>query len=233
MTSSVWASSISVGVNYKQYKFNGCSQKGKDIMEKTTVINIQGEASVNAKGKHVHGRSIPVVRIDTGDVFVSIIDAAQDADAHPQYMAARLRNDEVCTIKGKRYCYLSRLMESSDMVLTCLRDTNADNERRKAEEKRLEAKRKADEEDARKWREHCAEQERKRKEEEARIEAERKAKEKYEADVAKAKAKIKHWHEAMSSLEQKYNEAVARSMEAEMEYEALTGDVYCAEESVA
>lgn len=192
-------------------------------MEKTnniTTINIQNEANINAEGKHVHSRSISVVEIDTGRVFVSIIDAAAHADTNATYMAFRLRNDEVCNIKGKRYCYLSRLMESADTMLTCLRDTSAEVERRKA-----------DEEDARKWREYQAEQERIRKEEEDRIEAERKAKEKFEADKEKAIKKILHRKEIAARLATKFDEASARIIDAEKEYFDLTGEYY--ENSIA
>lgn len=190
-------------------------------MEKTynTVINTQGEANVKAEGKHVHGCSIAVVCIEEGRTFVSIIDAADAARTQASYMSKRLREEEMPTIKGKRYCYLSRLMESSDMVLSCLRDSRAENERRKA-----------DEDDARKWREYQAELERQRKEEEARIEAERKAKEDHEKAVAKAIAKIERRREISARLLQKCNEAMARTMEAEMEYEALTGKAYGATE---
>lgn len=191
-------------------------------MEKTynTTINIQSEANINAEGEHVHGRSIPVVRINDGKVFVSIIDAAKTADTHANYMAKRLRDDEVATIKGKQYCYLSRLMESADMVLSCLRDTGEEVERRKA-----------DEEDARKWREYQAEQERIRKEEEARLEAERKAKEEYEAKKQKLEDKILRRRKVSDRMKQGWNNAVARQMEAEREYEELTGCAFDSKET--
>lgn len=181
-------------------------------MEKTnniTTINIQNEANVNAEGKHVHGRSISVVEIETGRVFVSIIDAAAHAGTNANYMAVRLRNDEAfTTIKGKRYCYLSRLMESSDMVLSQLREKSNDTE------------------DARKWREYQAEQERIRKEEEDRIEAERKAKEKFELDKQKAIARIIRRKEIAARLATKFDEASARIIDAEKEYFDLTGEYY-------
>ena len=198
-----------------------------------TKINIQNEANVNAEGKHVHGRSIPVVCIDEGRVFVSIIDAAGAADTQPTYMSRRLYNNEICTIKGKRYCYLSRLMESSDMMLSCLRDNHAEVERRNAEDKRLEAKRKADEEDARRWRDYQAELEMMRKAEEKRIEEERKAKERHDAAVTKAENAIKRHYESIRRLEQQYNDTMALVMQAEKEYEALTGKAYGVEDEEA
>lgn len=189
-------------------------------MEKTTkitTINIQNEANVNAEGEHVHGNSISIVRINDGKVFVSIFDAADDAGTPRSYMSARLRNSDtgVCTIKGQQYCYLSRLMESADTILTCLRDTGAEVERRKA-----------DEDDARKWREYQAEQERIRKEEEDRIEAERKAKEKFEADKQKAIARIIRRKEIANRKATEFDEAAKRVTDAEEEYFNLTGEHY-------
>ena len=184
-------------------------------MEKTydTIINIQNEASVKAEGKHAHGCSIPVVCIEDGRSFVSIIDAAEAAGTHPNYMSKRLREDEMPNIKGKRYCYLTRLMESSDMVLTNLRE-NAENK-----------------EKARKWDEYQAEQERLRKEEEARLEAERKAKEEYEAKKQKLEDKILRRRKVSDRMKQGWDNAIARQMEAEKEYEALTGHTFDSEET--
>lgn len=187
-------------------------------MEKTnntTIINLQNEANIHAEGDHVHGNSISVVRINDGKVFVSIIDAAKSADTHAGYLASRLRNKDICTIKGQQYCYLSRLMESADTILTCLRDTGAEVERRKA-----------DEDDARKWREYQAELERIRKEEEDRIEAERKAKEKYEEDKQKAISRILRRKEIANRKASEFDAAAKRVTEAEEEYFNLTGEHY-------
>ena len=161
-------------------------------MEKTIIVNIQNEANVNAGGEHAHGRSIPVVCIDTGDVFISIIDAAENADTNKAYMANRLRNDEVCTIKGKRYCYLSRLMESSDMILSQLR------------EKSNEA------EDARKWREYQAEQE-----------AKRKAEQKRKDDLAKAEAHVERRKAIYERLVAETNRAYDLFIQAEKDLQAM------------
>lgn len=191
-------------------------------MEKTynTKINTQKEANFTAKGEHTNGNSIPVVCVTTGEVYTSIIDAANGADTHVNYMSKRLREEDMPIIKGNRYCYLSRLMESANMVLTCLRDTNKEVELRKA-----------DEDDARKWREYEAEQERIRKEEEARIKAERKAKEEYEAKKQKLEDKILRRRKVSDRIKQGWDNAIARQMEAEKEYEALTGHTFDSEET--
>ena len=175
-------------------------------MEKTT-INIQNEANVNAIGTHVHHSSKPVICIETGEVFVSMTDAAEKIGVHITHISKHLCG-RARTVKGKHYCYLSRSVESLDVLMNRLRETSAM------------------EEDARKWREYQAEQEAIRKAEEKRLEDARKAKEAYEANVQKAINKIERRHKICSRLEQQYNEAIARAMEAEKEYEALTGEVY-------
>lgn len=183
-------------------------------MEKTTMINIQNEANVKAIGTHIHHCSKPVICIETGEVFVSMTDAAEKIGVHITHISKHLCG-KVRTVKGKHYCYLSRSIESLDVLMNRLRETSSM------------------EEDARKWREYQAEQERIRKAEEARIEAERKAKEEYEAQVAKLAAKIERRHKICARLEEQMNEAHRRAMEAEKEYEALTGKAYDTDEDVA
>lgn len=183
-------------------------------MEKITKINIQNEANINAEGIHTYHTAKSIICIDTGKVFTSVIDAAKDADCHYSHMINHLKG-RTRHCKGKHYCYLSRATESLDAIVTRLRETSTM------------------EDDARKWREYQAEQERLRKEEEARIAAERKAKEDYEKAVANAIAKIERRREISARAAQKYNESVARIMEAEMEYEALTGKAYGVNEDVA
>ena len=175
-------------------------------MEKTT-INIQNEANINAEGKLNCHRCKPVICLETGDVFTSITDAAEHAGVHKTHMSHHLCG-QLRSIKGKHFCYLSRATESLDAIVTRLRETSAM------------------EEDARKWREYQAEQEAIRKAEEKRIADERKAKEMYEANVQKAINKIERRRKMCSRLEQQYKTAIDRAMEAEKEYEMLTGKVY-------
>lgn len=175
-------------------------------MEKTN-INIQNEANINAEGKLSCHRCKPVICLETGDVFTSITDAAEHAGVHKTHMSHHLCG-QIRSVKGKHYCYLSRATESLDAIVTRLRETSAM------------------EEDARKWREYQAEQEAIRKAEEKRIADERKAKEMYEANVQKAINKIERRSKMCDRIHNQYNEAIARLMEAEKEYEALTGNSY-------
>lgn len=176
-------------------------------MEKTTTINIQNEANINAKGTRTNRCTKPIICVETGEVFTSVTDAAEFAGVALNNMSAHLTG-RVRQIKGKHYCYLSRSIESLDAVMHRLRETSAM------------------EEDARKWREYQAEQEAIRKAEEKRIADERRAKEEYEASVEKAKAKIERRLAMCERQRQQLIEAEKRLMDAEKEYEALTGETY-------
>lgn len=189
-------------------------------MKKTTKI-LNNKSTYEAIGKLNGGNCRPVAN-DEGKRFTSMTDAAEYAGVSPQNMWNHLQPSGPRTCKGHVYFYIDKRDESFDTVMKRLAETTAENERRKA-----------DEEDARKWREYQAELERKRKEEEARIEAERKAKEDYEKAVAKAVAKIERRCEIYERISQKLNEARARVTEAEKEYEALTGKAYYEKEDVA
>lgn len=185
-------------------------------MEKTHEIILNNKATYEAIGDLNSGHCKPVAN-DEGKKFTSVTDAAKYAGVSPQNMWHHL-NGNHRTCKGHVYFYIDKRDESFDRVMNRLSEVSAEVERRKA-----------DEDDARKWREYQAEQEAIRRAEEKRIADERKAKEMYEANVQKAINKIERRHKMLERAKQQVNDIINRIMEAEKEYEALTGKPYVEE----
>ena len=158
-------------------------------MKKT--INMQHEANIQAEGK-LSGRSCkPVICLETGEVFSSMTDAAESIGVSIQHMSNHLTGRSR-SIHGKHYCYVSRVTESLDTILTRLRETAAI------------------EEDAKKWKAYEAEQESKRIAEQKRQEA-----------IAKAKEKVARAQGIHDTLAAKYREALNTSAQAQRDLEAL------------
>lgn len=185
-------------------------------MEKTHEIILNNKATYEAIGEHNSNHCKPVFN-DEGKRFSSVIDAAKYAGVTPGTMCGHLRG-KCRTCNGHVYFYVNKRDESFDLIMSRLSEVSAEMERRKA-----------DEDDARKWREYQAEQEAIRKAEEKRIADERKAKEMYEANVQKAINKIQRRHKMLERAKQQVNDINNRIMEAEKEYEALTGKPYVEE----
>ena len=118
-------------------------------------------------------------------------DAAESIGASIQHMSNHLTG-RYRSIHGKHYCYVSRVTESLDTILTRLRETAAI------------------EEDAKKWKAYEAEQEAKRIAEQKRQNAINKAKER----VARAQG-------IHDTLVAKYREALNTLAQAQRELEAL------------
>ena len=165
-------------------------------------INIQHESDIKAEGKLNSKGCKPVICIETGEVFTSVTDAAEYAGEYAQNMSNHL-NGKRRSIKGKHYCYLSRVNESLDAIVTRLRETSAV------------------EEDAKRWRAYQAEQDAIRKAEEERQEQARKAREDILAQIAKAEAKVARRTEIRDRKIEEARFASERLMEAERELEAL------------
>lgn len=158
-------------------------------MKKT--INMQHEANIQAEGK-LSGRSCkPVICLETGEVFSSMTDAAESIGVSIQHMSNHLTG-RYRSIHGKHYCYVSRVNESLNTILTRLRETSAI------------------EEDAKKWKAYEAEQEAKRIAEQKRQEA-----------IAKAKEKLEARKSICDRIEAQLTEAERLYMEAQTELAAL------------
>lgn len=155
------------------------------------TINIQNEANIKAEGNLNCYRCKPVICIETGEVFTSITDAAEKAECSMQNISAHLMG-KTRSVKGKHYCYLSRVSESLDAIVTRLRETAAV------------------EEDAKRWKAYQAEQE-----------AIRKAEEKRQAEIAKAAEKVAKLTASAQDLEAKWHKVMAELTEAEKAFEAL------------
>ena len=158
-------------------------------MKKT--INMQHEANVQAEGKLNSKHCKPIICIETGEVFSSVTDAAECAEVTMTMMSGHL-GGYYRSVKGKHYCYLSRVNESLNTILARLRETSAI------------------EEDAKMWKTYEAEQETKRIAEQKRQDAINKAKEK----VARAQG----IHDTLAA---KYREALNTLAQAQRELEAL------------
>lgn len=158
------------------------------------TLTINEKATINANGNFDSAHCKPVICIDTGDVYTSVIDAAEQVGCSYTAMISHLKG-KLRTCKGKRFCYLSKTNESLDSIVTRLREASAM------------------EEDARKWRELQAEQE-----------AARQAEEKRMAAIAKAEANVQRLEEMRAKKYQKYIEAIDEHEQAKRELEALKGE---------
>lgn len=158
-------------------------------MKKT--INMQHEANIQAEGKLNSKHCKPIVCIETGEVFSSITDAAECAKVTTTMMSGHLVG-RYRSVRGNHYCYLSRVNESLNTILTRLRETSAI------------------EEDAKKWKAYEAEQEAKRIAEQKRQDA-----------IAKAKEKVARAQGIHDILAAKYRETLNILAQAQRELEAL------------
>lgn len=158
-------------------------------MKKT--INMQHEANIQAEGKLSGRKCKPVICLETGEVFSSMTDAAEYTEVTTATMSNHLTG-RYRSVRGKHYCYLSRVSESLDTILARLRETAAI------------------EEDAKRWKAYEAEQEAKRIAEQKRQEA-----------IAKAKEKVARAQGIHDTLAAKYREALNTLAQAQRELEAL------------
>ena len=157
-------------------------------------VNIQNEANIKAKGDHTQKNAKAVICIDTGEVYTSALDAAEKIGVHHTTISA-VCTGKIQTCKGKHYCYLSRVTESLDSIVTRLRETAAV------------------EEDAKRWKAYQAEQE-----------AIRKAEEKRQSDITKARDNVARLNEATEKYRAMLNNAMNELVAAEQYLESLVGN---------
>lgn len=170
------------------------------------TINMQHEANIKAEGRLNSKKCVPVICIETGEVFTSVTDAAERLGVAQSNVSAHLTGKSR-TVKGKHFCYLSRVNESLDAIVTRLREASAI------------------EEDAKKWKTYEEEQNAIRCAEEKRAEEARIAKAKRNAAIAIADAKIERYKAIRDRIAAQLEEAEKNLMTAEIEREALDEEV--------
>lgn len=87
------------------------------------TINIRRATNVKAVGHHINGNSKPVFCITDGAVYASVIDAAEKTGATQSNMSAAVTG-KIKTCKGKRYCFISNVMEHLDEIAENLKIRN-------------------------------------------------------------------------------------------------------------
>lgn len=86
------------------------------------TITVQNASEIkNVQGMPRNTNAKPVFCIDTGEVFASVTDAAVSVNANPSTMSWCLTERQK-TCKGKRYCYLSKVIEHLDEIAECMRE---------------------------------------------------------------------------------------------------------------
>ena len=84
------------------------------------TINIQNASTVNVTGHHSHKNSKAVYCIDTGEIFASTIDAAEANDVSVSAISlVCLGKTKTCN--GKRFCYVSKMMENLEEITEATR----------------------------------------------------------------------------------------------------------------
>ena len=173
-------------------------------MKKT--INIHTVPStIEAVGKFNSKHCRSVVCKETGDVFTSIIDAAKGAGASYPMMSGHLLG-RYKSCKGKHYAYLDEILDNPNEMLVQLRNMSAGEEQRKA-----------DAEDARKWREYQAQLA-------AEEEAARKAEQEKQERIAVLTTRLERRKNVEQQAIAKAEKATARRMETERELAELIGE---------
>ena len=82
-----------------------------------TNITIHNKTEVKAQGKHTNKNSKPVLCINTGEIFVSVLDAAEKAGVTASSMSRAVTGSRgKITCKGKRYCFISDVMSHLDEI---------------------------------------------------------------------------------------------------------------------
>lgn len=86
-----------------------------------TNITLHNKTEVKAQGKHLNGNSQLTLCITTGEVFASMLDAAEKANVNPSCISTAIKNvDKGATCKGKRYCRARDAIFYLDEISQCI-----------------------------------------------------------------------------------------------------------------
>ena len=88
-------------------------------------LNVNNSTSLEeVLGNRTHHSCKPVICIDTGEVFASATDAAEAIGTNIWSMSCCCLG-KTKTVKGKRFCYVSKTSENLDVLTTFIRAQNA------------------------------------------------------------------------------------------------------------
>ena len=113
-------------------------------IEKQDII-IGKTSSVAAIGKRVHGNCKPVLCIDTGEVFASVLDASEYFGLCPTNIG-QVCNGKTKTAGGKKFCFVSETKENLGQIAHSLSNSSQPAPKLKAKEKDVVAVKVADKE---------------------------------------------------------------------------------------
>ena len=88
-----------------------------------TTLKIQNEANIQSIGKKRTKNAKPVLCIETGKVYNSITDAAEDNGVTHEAVGAHLKGRSQ-TCNGKHFAFVSKVNENLDSIMTHIRITS-------------------------------------------------------------------------------------------------------------
>jgi hypothetical protein len=100
------------------YNFMPLRQKGKSTMKQT--ITLQQTSEMTAVGNCTNGNRKPVFCLTTGEVYASVRDAAKIIGSAQSCMS-RACSDSSYTCKGKRFCFVSDIVQHLDEMAENIR----------------------------------------------------------------------------------------------------------------
>ncbi len=85
-----------------------------------TTIKLQNDTIIKAEGIRTNGNCKAVFCITTGEVYSSALDASEANNLHPSAVSRLIANNGKCR-NGKRFCYVSQIVEHLDEIAECNR----------------------------------------------------------------------------------------------------------------